>query len=434
MKCRQEVESFDVVVIGAGPGGTTVASYLIRAGLTVLLLEKQSFPRFHVGESLTGVAAEIIADFNLTDTVNSYDFPVKGGVKVIGKGAKNEFFVPVMRSTWQVRRAEFDRILLTHAKSQGVTYRQGHVKSVLKTGERVTGLTYGILEETDEGTRHVVTKTVHCQVVVDASGQSTVLSKLGVAGPRKKSDQFNNDVAVFAHYQGVERDPGTMGDNTFIFYSHIHHWSWFIPIASDKVSVGCVLPKNRLVQCGSPEETMNWGLENINPELKRRMHGHTPMGKVHVISNYSYEVRPFAGEGWICIGDSHQFIDPILSFGVSMAMSDARAASEAILQSLASGSFQAPFLQYCRRSETGQRAAHDIISYFWKYPTFFGYQMRGKLRQDIIRLLSGDIFQPEQFEAIKLIRQGLSSANDQVKAATDTSLGAMATSISVAIS
>ena len=409
MTLSPDIEKFDVVTIGAGPGGATLATYLTRAGLSVLLLEKQPFPRFHVGESLTGMVAEIIEEFGLTTTMNRHQFPIKGGVKVIGKQAKHEFFVPVMRPTWQVRRDEFDQILLTYAIKQGASYRQGRVKAVLQEGKQVVGVSYVPTDGTDP-----TAQTVRCQVVVDASGHSTVLSKLGIAGPRIDYAEFNSDVAVFAHYQGVERDPGTMGDNTFIFYSHIHHWAWFIPVAPERVSIGCVIPKSRLEDCGGHRLAMDWALEHINPDLKRRVQDRAPLEPVRVISNYSYEVSPFVGEGWLCIGDAHQFTDPILSFGVSMAMSDARAASQAILQALESGNFHSPFVAYAKRSETGQRTACEIIRYFWKYPSFFGYQMRGKLRKDIIRLLSGDIFQPDQSEAMTLIRQGL--ARDSAKA------------------
>src|SRR5262245_22734662 len=133
---------FDVVIIGCGPGGTTLAAYLARAGLSVLALEKEPFPRYHIGESLTGMAATVLQDFGLDAEMDRRQFPRKGGVKVIGREAKNEFFVPVLVPTWQVRRDEFDQLLLDNALQHGVTHRYGTVRDLLWDGERVVGVRY----------------------------------------------------------------------------------------------------------------------------------------------------------------------------------------------------------------------------------------------------------------------------------------------------
>ena len=117
-------EFFDVVIIGGGPGGSVLAACLAQAGASVLILEMASFPRYHIGESLTGMAAVVLDDFGLSAEMDRRQFPRKDGVKVIGKGADSEFWVPVFRPTWQVRRAEFDQILLDNAIRRGATYRQ----------------------------------------------------------------------------------------------------------------------------------------------------------------------------------------------------------------------------------------------------------------------------------------------------------------------
>src|SRR5258705_5043167 len=107
-----------------------IASYLARAGASVLVLEKAVFPRYHIGESLTGMAADVLNDFGLCPEMDRRQFPCKGGVKVIGKDAGSEFFVPVLQNTWQVRRDEFDQVLLGNAIQHGATYRQCVVNSV----------------------------------------------------------------------------------------------------------------------------------------------------------------------------------------------------------------------------------------------------------------------------------------------------------------
>ena len=134
-------EQYDVIVVGAGPAGSATAMILAEQGRSVLLVEKDRFPRYHVGESLTGTAGDFIARYGLVDEMAKLDFPSKPGVKVIGRDAKNEFFVPVLRPTWQVRRAEFDALLLQRAIQAGADYHQATAKAVMLDGERVIGLT-----------------------------------------------------------------------------------------------------------------------------------------------------------------------------------------------------------------------------------------------------------------------------------------------------
>ena len=132
-------KNYDVIVIGGGPGGSTTAAYLGKMGYNVLLIEKMSFPRFHIGESLTGMAAEVLSDFNLEQKMVENNFPVKGGVKVLGKDAKSEFFVSVLRETWQVKRSDFDKLLLDNAINHNVTVLKATVKDVIKEQERIIG-------------------------------------------------------------------------------------------------------------------------------------------------------------------------------------------------------------------------------------------------------------------------------------------------------
>jgi FADH2-dependent halogenase len=393
-------EFFDVVIIGCGVSGSTLAAYLAKAGFSVVAIEKESFPRYHIGESLTGMVGSIIAELGLEAEMSQREFPIKGGVKVLGKDAKSEFFVPVLRPTWQVRREEFDQMLLDKAIEFGVQHRYGTVKEVIREGDKVTGIKY--IPRGEEKT----VKTVHASVVADASGQATFLSHQEVAGERKSYDTFKRQIAVFTQVKDALRDPGVMSNNTVLFYAQLYHWAWFIPISQDIVSVGIVVPTSKISECGGKQETLEWGLENINPDLKRRVENRS-YGTVRTISNYSYSVDPFVGDGWLCVGDAHRFCDPIFSFGVSLGMVEAKQASIAITKALSDQNYMAHFQEYAEFCNRGQNAARDLILYFWKYPTFFGYQAKSTLRKDIINLLAGDCHQVDELPAMQMMRQAL---------------------------
>src|SRR5262249_55306118 len=212
---------------------------------------------------------------------------------------------------------------------------------------------------------------------------------------------------IFTQFKDARRDPGEMGDNTFLFYSETHHWAWFIPLSPDVVSVGVVLPGEKVKQRGGAESALAWALEELNPELRWRVAGCAQVEPVRTITNYSYSVDPFVGDGWLCIGDAHRFTDPIFSFGASFAMVEARAASNAILTALETGDCAEPFADYADFCNRGQNAARDVIRYFWKFPIFFGYQSRSELRHDLIRLLGSDCHSLSEIRALQVMRNAL---------------------------
>ena len=399
-------DNVDVIIVGAGPAGTVTATRLAMAGLKVVIIERATFPRYHIGESLTATAAQILHEFGLADHMDRLDFPVKTGVKVIGHDAKSEFFVPAAQNAWQVRRAEFDKVLLEHAIDCGANHLYGSVKQVLMEGTRAVGVAYRTKKAGDD-TLH----EIRARYVVDATGHATLFSQLKVASPRK-IEAFGRQIAVFTQVKHAERDPGEMGNNTVIFYGEQHQWAWFIPLSKDVTSVGVVMPVSQFKQCGeNPAAVMAWGVDNINPALKHQLANAVATEPVRVIRNYSYSIATFVGDGWLCVGDSHQFTDPIFSFGVAFAMTEATAAAEAILAADQAGGCEEAFANYARFCQRGQDVAADMILYFWRFPAFFSFLTRGPARGDLIRLFSGDCFTEEELPALAAMRRSLTQVS-----------------------
>lgn len=395
-------KAYDAIVVGCGPGGSTAAYHLAQRGFRVLAIERHAFPRYHIGESLTGVAASLLSEMGLVDEMARRAFPEKTGVKVVGREAKSAFFVPSLVPTWQVRRDEFDQMLLDRAVAVGVEHVQGSVKRVLRDGDRVVGVAYRTGSRSDD-----LLQEVHAGMVVDATGHTALMSRHHVAGVRQV-DAFGHQIAVFTQFEGALRDEGSMGNNTVIFYAKKHHWAWFIPLSETIVSVGAVVPTSTFKQIAdSPDALMGWATENINPELTRRLRDARATEPVRTVRNYSYRIEPYAGPGWLCVGDAHRFADPIFSFGVAFAMCEGVAAAKATAQALRDhreADALADYVTYCDR---GHEAAYDLIRYFWRYPAFFPFQVQGAFRHDMMRLFSGDFFRDEEIPALVAMRESL---------------------------
>lgn len=398
-------DRYDVVVVGGGPAGSSTAMLLAERGLSVLVLERDEFPRYHVGESLTGTAGDFISKIGLEPEMARFDFPAKPGVKVVGREAKHEFYVPVLRPTWQVRRAEFDELLLRRAITAGAEHVRATADAAIIEDDRVVGITLTLANDPNRPIE------VRCSMLVDASGQSVFASRQGLAGPRRVA-AFNRQIALYSQFRAIESDTGERHNCTVIFYRDTYHWAWLIPVSSTVTSIGIVLPTSSYkLRGGTAEAAMRWGLTELNPELTRRAAAAEQIEGMHVSRNYSYGVDPFVGPGWLCVGDSHAFTDPIFSFGASFAMTEAQFACETIVAALGDRSREPELLgDYAQLCNTGQARAADLIRYFWKFPAFFSYMTRGEYGRDIIRLLAGDCFTPEPLPASVEMKRSLVEA------------------------
>jgi flavin-dependent dehydrogenase len=395
----------DVLIIGGGPAGAAAAMFLIRQGITPVVVEQQVFPRYHIGESLTGEAGLILDRLGIADEMVKRNHPVKHGVKVFGASAINSWYIPVSRrdadwnllpsTTWQTRRSEFDLMLFKEAEARGAKVIQGTaVKPLLADDGAVRGVTVRWPDGKDED--------IETKIVLDCSGQATFLANQRVTGP-KYVGSYDKQIAIFSQITGGIRDSGTSGDNakdnTLIFYEKKFHWAWFIPIDEDVVSVGLVLPTaDFLEKKQTPEQFFREELYKVNPELRRRIPEMKLVEDVHVIPNYSYQVRRFCGKGFLCIGDAHRFIDPIFSFGVSVTMREAEFAAPRVRAYLeGNGHDQTnPFAEHQALCEKGIDNLEDMIDLFWEQPFAFATFVHHRYPEDLADAFAGRIYEAER--------------------------------------
>jgi flavin-dependent dehydrogenase len=394
----------DVLVIGGGPGGATTAMFLLREGIKPIVLEQETFPRFHIGESMTGEAGQVLRRLGLEENMSRAKYPVKYGVKVYGSEGVNAWFIPVAArtpdwkqvpgTTWQVRRSHFDGMMLEEASARGANVVRGKaVKPLLGKAGGVRGVTMRWPDGSHED--------IEAKVTLDCSGLATFLANHRVTGP-KYVGNYDKQIAFFFHATGAIRDSGSSGEdaknNTLIFYLKKFHWAWFIPIDDEVVSLGLVVPTATFQESRqTPEEFFRSVLPGINPALARRISDIQLVEKVHVIPNYSYQVRRFCGKGFICVGDAHRFIDPIFSFGISATVREAEFAVPHVLAYLGGKGrdLANPFAEHMLFCEKGTDNLEDMVDLFWEQPFAFAGFVHLLYRDQMIDAFAGRVYETE---------------------------------------
>jgi flavin-dependent dehydrogenase len=398
----------DVLIIGGGPAGSAAAMFLLKEGISPVIVENEPFPRYHIGESTAGAAGQVLRELGLEREMCRRQYPVKQGVKVYGQSTRGTWFVPVMGrdeqgnlapwDTWQVRRSDFDKLLLDEAVARGATLIHGKaIKPLVNDG--VTG---AHIRMADGGSDDVT-----AQVVLDCTGLATWLANHGgITGP-KYLGAYDKQIAIFSQVAGALRDEGTASDrdrdrhrdNTLIFYRQKYEWAWFIPIDREVVSVGIVVPAAYFL--GRRETTCDFlvrELRELHPELARRVEGCPLVEDVHVIPNYSYQVRGFCGRGFMCLGDAHRFVDPIFSFGLMAAIREAQFAAPAVREYLEGRNRDDanPFAHHQLFCEKGIDALEDMIDSFWEHPLPFAWAVNGRLKDQVLDIFAGRVYESEK--------------------------------------
>jgi halogenation protein CepH len=340
-------DRYDVVVMGGGPAGASTAAVLAQAGRRVLVLERESFPRFHIGESLLPAAWELWDRLGVTKQLEAEGFAVKQGVNfqmfespldiTLLTGEFPEYFQRPY--TYHVERARFDKILLDNAREKGAEVREGwEVRDVLMDGTRAVGVMAGPVDGP--------ITAYPCSVVVDATGRSCMLArKMGW----RKPDPKLNKLSYFTHYEGAYRrvtDGSVMTD----IHTIEGGWFWYIPLAHDLVSVGAVLDTDYVREMSRSD--MQVKLERAiarAPKITEWLRSARQVMEVRTISNISYLNESFVGDGFVLVGDASCFVDPIFSAGVTLALRGGIFAAEEIDGALKEGNLSAERLKAYER-------------------------------------------------------------------------------------
>jgi flavin-dependent dehydrogenase len=353
-------EDFDVAVIGGGPGGSATAGLLAAQGHRVLVLEREKFPRYHIGESLITGALPTLEDLSLLERIDKMGFTRKyGGTLLWGKNQGTWGFrfseSSLYEYAYQVRRADFDALLLTRARELGArVIEEAAFKEPILDGDRIVGLTY---TDKKEGERSAT-----CRMLVDASGQARVL------GRRFDLVRWHDDlknVAVWAYFQGGNLYSGTKAGD-IVAENRPSGWFWFIPLSDGTVSVGYVTPVNEYKAAGKPLEDL------FAEELAQTLEIKTLTANAHRVSGFrtirdwSYTSERFHGPGWLLVGDAAAFVDPLLSTGVTLALRAARAAADGIEAVLADpGCEDAVLGNYERNYRAFLDSVLDFVRFFY---------------------------------------------------------------------
>jgi flavin-dependent dehydrogenase len=330
-------EQFDVIVIGGGPGGSTTATLLARRGRKVVVLEKERFPRFHIGESLLPRNMEVFEELGVVGKLERHGFIRKYGGEFVagnGEGGFTFRFRNGLRNrypdTFQVLRAEFDKLLLDHSRENGADVREEHLVHDVR-------ISPGDGVEVEVGSA-AGRQTLRAKMLVDASGRDTFLAnKLRLKQPIATLKK----IAVFAHFRGGHRADGQDAGNTVLIRVAPGSWFWFIPLHENRVSVGLVTDGVALRERGGDGASLFTHWIERSPVMQARLKGAERISPFQVTSDFSYRSRQSVGDHWLMVGDSAAFLDPIFSTGVLLAMSSGSAAAKLIEDALGRSDFSA---------------------------------------------------------------------------------------------
>jgi flavin-dependent dehydrogenase len=383
----------DVIIIGAGPAGSTAAALLAEKGRRVLVLEKEKFPRYHIGESLMPFCWFTLNRLGLVEEMDRIAYTKKYSVQFVtpdGRQSQPFYFFQhydhPSAITWQVERAEFDLMLLDNARAKGAEVRElTPVRRIVKDD---SGRVIGVEATGPDGEK----LEFFAPITIDCSGREQVATAKD--GWRVKDPQLNK-LAIWTYYRGAKRDPGIDEGNTTVAYVENRGWFWYIPLKDDIISVGIVAEKDYLFSGSKdPAEIMCREIGR-NAWIKDHLSIGEQFGEYWVTSEFSYRSKYCAADGLLLAGDAFAFLDPVFSSGVFLALKSGEMAADAVDAALASGDVSAAqFAGYgedlCRGIENMRKLVYAF------YDTNFSFarmlktypDQKGRLTDSLI----GDLF------------------------------------------
>jgi flavin-dependent dehydrogenase len=384
---------YDAIIIGGGPAGSSSAAILAQYGHRVLVVEREKFPRFHIGESLLPFTFQPLERLGLIDRMRKSSFVKKYSVQFVspsGRASQPFYFFDrydreTVAQTWQVLRSEFDQMLLDNARENGATViEETTVKALIKEGGRVVG----VQAQTKSGP---VTE-YRAPITLDASGKEAFCA---VRNGWRVKDPFLNKIAVWTYYKGAHRDEGIDAGATTVAYVPEKGWFWYIPQHNDMISVGVVAEGKYLTRDGvkSPEAIFKREIEQ-NQWIKQHLAQGQQQGQYYLTSEYTHHSKHCGSEGLLLVGDAFAFLDPVFSSGVMLALKSGTMAGEEVHQAIVEQDFSSErFAKYGRYLREGVENMRRLVYAFYN-PKFSFRTLTNKYPDavgSVTDCLSGDV-------------------------------------------
>jgi len=397
---------YEAIIIGAGPAGTTAAAVLAEKGRRVLVLEKDKFPRYHIGESLMPYCWFTLNRLGLVEEMDRIAYTKKYSVQFVtpdGRQSQPFYFFQhydhPSAVTWQVERADFDLMLLKNARAKGAEVRElTPVRRLLKDD---SGRVIGVEAVGPDGAK----QEFFAPITIDCSGREQVATAKD--GWRIK-DKMLNKLAIWTYYRGAKRDPGIDEGTTTVAYVEGRGWFWYIPLKDDIVSVGIVADKEYLFSDSKdPAEIVRREIGR-NAWIKDHLSVGEQFGEYWVTSEFSYRSKYCAGDGLLLAGDAFAFLDPVFSSGVYLALKSGEMAGDAVDAALTAGDTSAQrFTAYGEELCYGMENMRKLVYAFYDTNFSFGRMLkaypeqRGRLTDSLI----GDLFSADFVELHAAMRK-----------------------------